>query len=245
MGGTSYTAAMTLAQLLVVQEHDSTIDRLVHSRTILPEFAALAMLDDEQTHLEAERLGVAEQRAVFSREQKRLEDEAALITARIDRENLRLYDGTVTAHKDLQAIQDEIKTLGRRRSDIEDNVLEAMEQGEPLDAQLAELDQKLANVDERRDEATKSLGESEAAIDAEVEVERAQRTEAVGVVEASLVELYETSRADCGGIGICRLIDKTCQGCHLTLPAVEYDRVRKEPEGTIVRCGECNRILVR
>ncbi len=41
-----YTTPMTLAQLLVVQTHDSAIDRLVHSRTTLPEFAVLKMLDD-------------------------------------------------------------------------------------------------------------------------------------------------------------------------------------------------------
>ena len=92
---------MTLAQLLVVQEHDSAIDRLVHSRANLPEFTALAQLDDEQAHLDAERAKVAEQRHQVEREQKRHEDEAALITDRIDQENERLYSGSVTAHKDL------------------------------------------------------------------------------------------------------------------------------------------------
>lgn len=236
---------MTLAQLLVVQNHDSAIDRLTHSRTTLPEFAALAMLDDEQAHLESERAAVAEQRHQIAREQKRHEDEAALITERIDRENLRLYDGSVTAHKDLQAIQHELDTLGRRRDEIEDQVLEAMELGEPLDQALAEFDRKLAAVQARRDEANESLAASQATIDSEIESERAQRIEAVAQVEPPLVEIYEASRAACGGIGICRLIDKTCQGCHLTLSAVEYDRLRKEPDDAIVRCGECNRILVR
>ena len=236
---------MTLAQLLVVQEHDSTIDRLLHSRTVLPEFAALAMIDDEQAHLDSERDVVANQRHAVTREQQRLEDEAALITDRIDRENGRLYDGSVTAHKDLQAIQAEIETLNRRRTEIEDGVLEAMEQGEPLDAQLEEFDRKLAAIAERRAQATESLAASEATIDAEVESERNERASAVADVAPDLVELYEATRRDCGGVGICRLIDKTCQGCHLSLPAVEYDRLRKEPDDAIVRCAECNRILVR
>lgn len=235
---------MTLAQLLVVQTHDSAIDRLVHSRTTLPEFAVLKMLDDEQAHLDTERALVAAQRHEIDREQKRLEDEAAIITDRINLENERLYNGTITAHKDLQAIQDELKTLGNRRTDIEDHVLETMEQGEPLDIQLADFDQKLASVATRRDQATDSLLQSQIDIDAEAEAEIAQRAEAVAQVEPGLVDEYETSRASCGGIGICQLIDKTCQGCHLTLPAVEFDRIRKEPEESIVRCGECNRILV-
>jgi predicted nucleic acid-binding Zn-ribbon protein len=236
---------MTLAQLLVVQDHDSAIDRLTHSLTILPEFSVLTMLDDEQSHLETERAGLAEQRHEIEREEKRFEDEAAIVTARIDKENLRLYDGSVTAHKELQTIQDELVTLNRRRAEIEDHVLEAMEHGEPLDTSLGELDDKLISVEQRREQATESLEASQITIRAEIESDQSQRSEAIAEVEPELVSTYEQSRADCGGVGICRLIDKTCQGCHLTLPSVEYDRVRKESEGTIVRCGECNRILVR
>lgn len=236
---------MTLAQLLVVQAHDSAIDRLAHSRENLPEFQALAALDDEQAHVEAQRAAIAEERHNVGREQKRLEDDAALITERIDRENLRLYDGSVTAHKDLQAIQAEVATLSDRRSEIEDGVLEAMEQGEPLDAALAEFDRKLADIDARRAQATASLAESQAAIDADSQSERNQRDEAAEQVTDDLLAQYETSRKNCGGVGVCRLLDKTCEGCHLTLSAVEIDRLRKEPEGAIVRCGECTRILVR
>jgi predicted nucleic acid-binding Zn-ribbon protein len=236
---------MSLAQLLVVQAHDSAIDRLAHNRDNLPEFQALASIDEEQAHLETERAAVAEERHKVEREQKRLEDEAGLITERIDRENLRLYDGTVTAHKDLQAIQAEVATLGTRRAEIEDHVLEAMEQGEPLDASLAAFDRKLADVDARRAQATASLAESQAAIDAESSSETEQRVAAAEQVDAELLAHYETSRKNCGGVGVCRLLDKTCEGCHLTLPAVEIDRLRKEPEDAIVRCGECTRILVR
>jgi predicted nucleic acid-binding Zn-ribbon protein len=236
---------MTLAQLLVVQDHDSAIDRLTHSLTILPEFSVLTMLDDEQSYLETERAGVAEQRHEIEREEKRFEDEAAIVTSRINKENLRLYDGSVTAHKELQTIQDELVTLNRRRAEIEDHVLEAMEHGEPLDTSLGALDDNLISVEQRREQATESLEASQTTIRAEVESQQAQRSEAITKVDPELVSTYEQSRSDCGGVGICRLIDKTCQGCHLTLPSVEYDRVRKEPEGTIVRCGECNRILVR
>lgn len=236
---------MTLAQLLVVQEHDSAVDRLDHSRTTLPELTAIAALDDEQAHLEGERAALAARREAVAAEQQRLEEDAAVVTARIDRENERLYDGSVTAHKDLQAIQDELVTLNQRRTEIEDHVIEAMEAGEPLDAAMAELDNKLAAVDERRVEATASLVEATALIDQSIQEEQAQREQIVASVAPELVAEYEASRAACGGIGICRLIDKTCQGCHLTLPAVDYDRIRKQPEDAIVRCSECNRILVR
>jgi len=236
---------MTLAQLLIVQAHDSAIDRLTHSRANLPEFAALAQIDDEQAHLDTERAKVAEERHQVEREQKRHEDEAAIVTDRIDKENERLYSGTVTAHKDLKAIQDELVTLGRRRDEIEDKVIEAMEAGEPLDVTLADFDAKLADVEQRRQQVTESMLASQIQIDDEIGTEQEQRAESIIDVDAGLLSEYEASRASCGGVGICRLVDKTCQGCHLSLPAVEYDRIRKEPADAVVRCGECTRILVR
>lgn len=236
---------MTLEQLLVVQAHDSAVDRLRHQRENLPEFQALATLDDEQQHVETERATIAEERHEIAREQKRHEDEAAIVTDRINKENERLYSGTVTAHKDLQAIQDELETLADRRSDIEDRVLEAMEAGEPLDAKLEKFDSMLASIAERRAQASDSLAQSQAAIDEEISQEQQQRTTAVADVAADLVEQYEASRAANGGLGIVELQGKTCQGCHLTLSAVDYDRIRKEPTDAVVRCTECSRILVR
>jgi len=236
---------MTFDQLLVVQAHDSAVDRLTYSRANLPEFQALEQLDDEQAHLDAERAAVADQRHELEREQKRLEDEAALVADRMTRENGRLYDGSVTAHKDLQAIQDEIATLTKRRDEFDDLALEIMEKAEPLDASLEDFDAKLQSVAERRTQVEASLESSQRAIDDEIAGEQTARTEAIAQVEPSLVSEYETSRADCGGVGICKLVDKTCQGCHLSLPAVEYDRVRKEPADALVRCAECTRILVR
>lgn len=236
---------MTLEQLLVVQEHDSAIDRLVYKRANLPEHAALVELDDEQAFLDAERATLADKRHEIAREQGRFEDDAATITNRIDLENERLYSGAVTAHKDLQALQAELKVLTARRSAIEDEILGTMELGEPIDAALAEMDAKLENVAQRRVAAQDSLAASELAIDEEVESERTQRTEAALPIDPALLVSYETTRADCGGVGVCRLAGKTCQGCHMHLAAVELDRIRKESDDALIRCGECSRILVR
>ena len=236
---------MTFAQLLVVQAHDSAIDRFTHARATLPEFKVLETIADEQTFLDGEHASLTEKRHEVTRQQKRLEDEAAVITERIDRENERLYSGTVTAHKDLQAIQEELTVLGKRRSDIEDHVLEFMEAGEPIDAEIEAVNGKLAALATRRTAAEESLAASQAALDDEIAAEQAQRAAAVADVDAAMVATYEQSRADNGGVGICRLLDKTCEGCHLQLPAVEIDRIRKEADDALIRCLECERILVR
>jgi hypothetical protein len=37
----------------------------------------------------------------------------------------------------------------------------------------------------------------------------------------------------------------SCSGCHLTLPAMEVDRIRKAPADEVITCDQCGRILVR
>ncbi|MEM7094327.1 MAG: C4-type zinc ribbon domain-containing protein [Actinomycetota bacterium] len=236
---------MTLAQLLVLQAHDSAMDRLRHQRAQLPELQAIADCDDEAAHLHEHRAVLEEQRHALSREQKRHEDEVAIIEDRRASENDRLYSGTVTAHKDLQAIQAELDVLAQRQEAIEDQVLELMEQAEPLDEGLASFDTRLAQVAERRLGIETQLAESEAAIDAEISSEQDDRERAASEVDAGLLGAYERTRADLGGIAVGRLNGKTCEGCHLQLSAVDFDRIRKEPADAVIPCPECERILVR
>ena len=51
-------------------------------------------------------------------------------------------------------------------------------------------------------------------------------------------------RAKANGVGAARLVGNTCQGCHLTIPATEVDRIRKAADGPIVFCDNCGTILV-
>ena len=234
-----------MEQLLVVQGHDAAIDRLRHQRSTLPEHQALADCDDEQAHLEAAKAAVVETRHGLEREQKRLEDDVALIEARHQSESDRLYSGTVTAHKDLQAIQAELAVLADRQSAVETSVLEVLEQIDPLDQDIAAHDTNLESVETRRSQLKAVLAEAEGAIDAEIAEQQQARGEAAEGIDAGLLEQYESLRASSGGVGAARLNGKTCEGCHLQLSAVAYDKVRKEPSDAVINCPECRRILVR
>ena len=61
--------------LIVVQEHDTTIDQLRHRRATLPELGDLARLEGELSTLEATLAEVTARRDEIARRQKRLEDE--------------------------------------------------------------------------------------------------------------------------------------------------------------------------
>ena len=55
----------------------------------------------------------------------------------------------------------------------------------------------------------------------------------------------ERIRASSGGTGAAALHQRRCGGCRLELNPVDLSRIRSADEDEVVRCEECNRILVR
>jgi predicted nucleic acid-binding Zn-ribbon protein len=86
---------------------------------------------------------------------------------------------------------------------------------------------------------------AEAGLDGELARRAREREQTAGSVPVDLQSVYDRLRARLGGVAVARLVGNHCDGCHLTLPAVELDRVRHLPEGELVTCEQCGRILVR
>jgi hypothetical protein len=234
-----------LEQLLVVQEHDTTADQLRHRRDHLPERDALAALDARRDALTERRDAVRSRRDELGRAQKRAEDELALVEAKRRETDAKLYGGTVRAPRELQALQDELAALARRQDELETEVLDVLTEIEPVDAELAQLDAERGTLDAERDTAAAALAEAEAAVDAELAEVTAARERVAAEVPAEQLADYEDRRRRLGGIAVARLVGTSCGGCHLTLSAVEVDRLRRLPPDETAACEECGRLLVR
>lgn len=231
--------------LLAVQEHDTSIDQLTHRRRTLPARAELEAAMAELAKLEQRAEEVEANRHELARAQQRLEDEIATINDRAAQHDKTLYSGTISNPRELQAMQDEIGSLKRRVSQLEDQELELMEQIEPLDADLARLGEERAGLDERAASLRAQIAEDEVSIDAQLTTVHAERDDLVTGVEPELMAEYDQLRPHSGGIAIARLVGGSCGGCHLALSAVEVDRIKKLPPEEPVHCEECGRLLAR
>ncbi len=231
--------------LLVVQDHDTAADRLRHRRQTLPELAELSATEDELARLES-ALGEEEVRASdAARSQRRLEAELALVESKVSELDAKLYSGAVTVPRELQAMQSEGDALRGRRGSLEDEVLEAMAARETLDGQIAALERGRTELDARGVALRAAVAEGQAGIDRELSDGLTARGVAAESIPADVAALYEQLRARLGGIAAAPLVNGRCGGCHLDLPATEVARLRKEPAETLVRCEQCERILVR
>jgi predicted nucleic acid-binding Zn-ribbon protein len=234
-----------LERLLAVQELDTAADVLRRRREDLPERAALAAHQSALAAVEAEAASLQEQRHELARAQQALEDEIALIAEKVDGVTAAMYGGSSTNAKELQSLQQELDSLGRRRSSLEDQVLARMVDAEPLDAELGSLAERRDALDAEATAATAALAEAEAAIDSELATVEGERAELAKEVDGALLERYERLRARLAGVGVARFTGRTCGGCHLTLPAAEAEQVRREArDDGVATCPECDRLLV-
>jgi predicted nucleic acid-binding Zn-ribbon protein len=234
-----------LQALIALQQVDTSLDQLRHRRAHLPERTDLRTIDQNISELNEAAGQVTRDRDEIAAQQSHLEQELAATEARADAVNRRLYGGTVSASRELQAMAADVEALKTRASALEDEVLEVMERREPVDARLADLSEQLATLEARRRVTTGALQGAEAAVDEELARLQGARATAAGSVPGELLTSYDQLRAHLGGVAVARLVANRCDGCHLTLPAVELDRIRHLPADEVVTCEQCGRILVR
>jgi len=234
----------SLEPLLVLQEHDLTLDRLRHERAVLAERAQLAELHDELETLAASHAAQRVDRDEVSRQEQRLADEAQRLSDQIVATERRLYSGEVSSPRELQALQADVDQLRRHQGSVEDRELAAMEQREPLDASIAALDARRSELDGAAARVEEQLRTREAELDAALHGEQAQRDTVAAGIDPGFVADYERRRARARGVGAARLGGSTCQGCHLSIPMTEVDRIRRQPPGTLAYCDNCGCILV-
>jgi predicted nucleic acid-binding Zn-ribbon protein len=238
-------AAPAYEQLLVVQELDTTIDQRKHRIAHHPLKAEIEAVDNQVAEVAATVAEVEARKHVLQRDLKRLADEVAMIDEKRSHVDGKLYDGSVTATKDLLALQDEAKMLLDRKNGIEDDELELMESLEQVDAELAPSVARREELGAEREQLEQALTVDTAELEVDLASIETQRSAAAAEVPAELLTHYDSLRVDFGGVAVARLVGSTCDGCHMTLSAVAIDQIKKQPEDAVVTCDDCGRLLIR
>lgn len=233
-----------LEPLLDLQECDLALDRLHHRHATLPERAAVVDATALVAALTGEVDGVRARRDDIASEERRLDDEAQGISAQATSAEQKLYSGEISSPKELQALQADVESLRRRQRSVEDRQLATMEQREPLDARLAELEAGRGAAEADLAAARDAFTAAEAAVDDEIATETGARAEVAALISGEMLSTYERCREKGNGVGAARLVGGTCQGCHLSVPSTEVDAIRHAPADQVSYCDNCGCILV-
>ena len=228
----------TVRQMFALQELDIILDRVQDEHAK----AEYELNNGDEVHtLESELERDAEWLQETKLQQKATKLEAETQKERSETLNSQLYGGEVTNPRDLESLEREAS-----------NVLRLVEQQE---AALLEISGKIEEAQTKRNELESKLGEAKAAwkvrqselqsalkeLSTEKKGFEGQRSKLTKGLDPTSLEHYETLRKRKGGVAVVKVERGLCQGCRMSLPTHQQQRVRSGRQ--TVLCSSCGRML--
>ena len=231
-------------QILDIAAFDQRTTGLNHKAHTLAEHVLLASVSIKSHNARDLRIGAQTELSDVKRELLRAEADVEQIVMRITRDEARLNGGSASP-KELEQLQHEVGTLGVRRAELEEVELEVMMRIDEINSRISELSAQeaafateIADLEIRKENAL-------AAFNTELESIAKERAATLSTVAPDFIALYEKIRTSNNGTGAAALIAGACNGCHLSINAVELKRIIDVAEDEVIRCEECRCILVR
>lgn len=231
-------------RLLTLADLDADLRRVQHAAQSLPQHHRVNELMARRTDLSdalvAANTEVDDLRVAL----RRAEADIVPVRARLERDSKRVEDGSVTDSKVLRGLIDEVERIKRRIDDLEDVELEVMGQLETAEARQGDLAARKGEVEAQLREVVAERNEQVGELQAEARQIHAERQKVAGTIAEALLKVYERL-LDQRGSGASRLVRGHCTGCQLEIPFSDLDDYRRAPANQVLRCVECDRILVR
>ncbi len=199
---------------------------------------------NDDTVLRTAQESIAELERKHQSELKRLreaEDKSYKTRVKIELSEASLYGGKIQNTKELQDLQNEIASLKRLISTLDDNELEAMMAVEESETNLARAKAGLNEIQGSQSEQHASLGGERTNLLLQIERLEAERKATLPPLSEVELSLYEQLRKSRNGVAIVKISSRTCAACGTTLTAALVQSVQST--GQLIRCPTCGRIL--
>jgi predicted nucleic acid-binding Zn-ribbon protein len=169
------------------------------------------------------------------------EADADDLRTKIEPVEAKLYKGTVQNPKELADLQLDLDSLRRRRSDLEDRALEAMDELDAAQKNLAGVQDELAEVEKAFGSDPSELVDRQSELETQISELEVRRAEEIETLDSSLLDLYNQLVPNKQGRAVAKVERGACGGCRISLPTNVLQRARSG--ATLVRCSNCERIL--
>ncbi|MEX1018275.1 MAG: C4-type zinc ribbon domain-containing protein [Litorilinea sp.] len=199
----------------------------------------------ESTELQEARqqlAGVEESLGAWTKRQVAGELETRTLASKIDETETMLMSGQVRNPKELEALQANLESLRRHRSQVEDQVLEAINQLETLAPQVAQSQAVVDKLEAAWSSGQADLRQEETKLKQNYLLIRRKREAVCAAMQPEMLERYEHMRQRKGGVAITTLDQNTCNACHVSVPTGVISNVRNG-SATLVVCPSCGRFL--
>jgi len=226
-----------LKPLLDIQAIDLKLRELSDRRDVWPR--KIEQIEARRDELNESRASVAQRRTEQQMERDRLELEMREETARINQYERRIRE--IKNNREYQALLREVGVSKKARGDAEEAALQAMQEIDELDAEIAALDERVAAVDAELSEVNQGFAAARGEIDGQIEALDSERAALVKDVAQPLLQRYTLVQRRHGDVIVAAGADGTCSGCQRRLPPQLYNQVLRDEQ--LMTCPACHRIL--
>jgi predicted nucleic acid-binding Zn-ribbon protein len=232
---TDMSQVITLFRLQKIDtRRDHIALRLGEIEKILSEDLALLQAQNQQVETEQ----------VLQQKRKSLnhaEDAVQAQMTKIEQADTALYGGRIRNPKELQDLQNDVRSLKRYLATLEDEQLEAMVALEDTETQLQTATTALQLAEAKSEGQHATLVAEKTALLKEREKLDAERQAAIGAISEDTLKIYERLRLQRRGVAVAAVVDRACEACGVTLSPAEWQIARSPTQ--ITYCSTCGRIL--
>jgi predicted nucleic acid-binding Zn-ribbon protein len=228
------SAALGLYRL---QQVDSQIDAIRARLAVIRQ----TLENDLKRRTAAQALSVAEdlhRQATSTLKQSEAEVERQ--TLKIKQNEASLYSGNVKNPKELQDLQQDIASLKKHLSTLEERELEAMLRAEETAKKVELAKAQLADIESNLLIQNRDLASETEKLNADLERLQAERQAVISTLSEQALKTYEGLRQHKRGIAVAIISEDACSACGTTLTASQQQFARL-PQ--LFYCPTCGRVL--
>jgi len=227
------TPAARMGAIALLEEAISTLER---ERARIP----VALAEQQAKLAAAEEALAAHRRAAEEAEKRRRASETELEDVRVRRGKLQAQSAQVKTNQEYTAMLHEIEGATRRMSDLEDEILGAMEDGDAARAALRTFEEEHRRVEQEIRRAIGELSRRLELVDGALGTRRGEEEKLLTELDASVRATYARVKR-VRGTGTSRVRGRIRSACNRDVPFETMNRIRA---GELHACVNCARLLV-
>jgi predicted nucleic acid-binding Zn-ribbon protein len=229
---------LQIEELLALQAIDTEIGRLTEERDALDRGDRV----ERALAVRQAKLAQAERRLQgLEIEQRNIELELKSLEEKKHTESRKLYEGRITAPRELQALQSEVESLERQRQRLDDSILR---RGDEVDAARKQVEAAQTAVDEAQKAVAvmrKRYEKALSRIESGLNEKEPQRAKIAASLNKDILRRYDDIRRRNHNVAAVRIENGACGGCRMKVGAAVLRRMATND--SYVYCESCTRFL--
>jgi uncharacterized protein len=226
------------ALLFQLQQLDLELDRMAAELQVID---TSLQEDSSLRKLRAEFETAQQQLQAGLQAQKEAEWTLDDLEHRLKEQDLRLYNGSVSNAKELQALQLEAQRLKAQQSRQEDTLLQVIDVTESLSESVQRKQSALKQAEDFWQQEHEGLIVRHTGVENRIQELQSKRIQLASGIQEGLLKRYDTMRRTKQGRAVSKVEQNSCQWCRVILTPSELQHARISAE--LQMCSNCGRIL--